>query len=61
AHGKPVAEAKTSAFGTCGLALPVGEDPTDLVLRVEHEKFNARHLRLNGTNVVEDIRQRLYG
>ena len=61
AHGKPVAETKTDAYGTCGLPLPVGEDPANLVLRVEHESYNPRHLRLDGTNVVEDIRQRLYG
>jgi hypothetical protein len=60
AHGKPVAETKTDAHGTCGLPLP-GEDPANLVLRVEHEAYNPRHLRLDGTNVVEDIRQRLYG
>jgi len=30
-------------------------------MRVEHERFNTRHLRLDGTNVVEDVHQRLYG
>ena len=25
------------------------------------ERFNPRHLRLDGTNVVEDLRERLYG
>ena len=48
-------------FGVCGLPLPVGEDPEHLVVCVEHEGFNPRHLRLDGTNVVEDIRKRLYG
>jgi phosphonoacetate hydrolase len=61
AHGKPVAATKTDAYGVCGLPLPVGEDPANLILRVEHESYNPRHLRLDGTNVVEDIRQRLYG
>ena len=60
-QGKPIAETKTDAFGVCGLPLPVGEDPEHLVVRVEHETFNPRHLRLDGTNVVEDIRERLYG
>lgn len=59
-NGAVVAHAKTDAFGVCGLPLPMGEDPEHLVLRVEHEKFNPRHLRLDGTNVVEDIRKRLY-
>ena len=61
AGGRPVAEATTDAFGVCGLPLPVGEDPDRLVIRVEHETYNARHLRLDGTNVVEDIRKHLYG
>lgn len=61
AHGKPIAETKTDAYGVCGLPLPVGEDPATFVLRIEHEDYNPRHLRLDGKNVVEDIRQRLYG
>jgi hypothetical protein len=56
-----VAETKTDAFGSCGLPLPVGEDPEDLVVSVHHDDFNPRHLRLDGSNVVEDIRERLYG
>jgi hypothetical protein len=60
-QGHAIAEKKTDAFGACGLPLPAGEDPAHLVLRVEHERFNPRHLRLDGSNVVEDIRQRLYG
>jgi len=60
-HAKVLAEAKTDAFGVAGLPLPVGEDPASLVVRVEHERFNVRHLRLDGTNVVEDVRTVLYG
>jgi hypothetical protein len=60
-EGQVIAETQTDAFGVCGLPLPAGEDPEHLVVRVEHEKFNTRHLRLDGTNVVEDIAQRLYG
>jgi hypothetical protein len=60
-QGHAIAETKTDAFGVCGLPLPAGEDPAHLVLRVEHERFNPRHLRLDGSNVVEDLRQRLYG
>lgn len=60
-EGQVVAETQTDAFGVCGLPLPAGEDPEHLVVRVEHEKFNQRHLRLDGANVVEDIAQRLYG
>ncbi len=60
-QGQVVAEGKTDAFGVCGLPLPAGESPEHMVVRIEHEKFNTRHLRLDGTNVVEDIAQRLYG
>jgi hypothetical protein len=59
--GRVVAEAATDAFGVCGLPLPVDEDPEHLVIAVHHDDFNPRHLRLDGTNVVEDIRKRLYG
>jgi phosphonoacetate hydrolase len=60
-HARVLARAKTDAFGVAGLPLPVGEDPTSLIVRVEHERFNTRHLRLDGTNVAEDPRSHLYG
>jgi hypothetical protein len=60
-HARVLAEARTDDFGVAGLPLPVGEDPEGLVVRVQHERFNGRHLRLDGTNVVEDVRQALYG
>jgi hypothetical protein len=60
AHSRVLAEAKTDAFGVAGLPLPVGESPGSLVVRVEQERFNARHLRLDGTNVVEDPRAVLF-
>jgi hypothetical protein len=56
-----LAKGKTDDFGVAGLPLSVGEDPAALIVRVEHEKFNTRHLRLDGTNVVEDPRSVLYG
>jgi hypothetical protein len=60
-HAKVIAQAKTDFFGVAGLPLPVGEDPASLVVRVEHERFNTRHLRLDGSNVLEELRQALYG
>lgn len=60
-EGKVIAEAETDAFGTCGLPLPAGEDPEHMVVRVEHEKFNTRHLRLDGSNVFDNLAERLYG
>ena len=56
-----LAEAKTDAFGVAGLPLPVDADPAKLIVSVHEERFNPRHLRLDGTNVVEDLRDRLYG
>jgi phosphonoacetate hydrolase len=58
---KVLAEARTDAFGVAGLPLPVDIDPAELVISVHSEKLNPRHLRLDGTNVVEDLRERLYG
>jgi hypothetical protein len=60
-HSRVLAEGKSDAFGMAGLPLQVGEDPASLIVRVEHERFNTRHLRLDGTNVVEDPHHRLYG
>ncbi len=60
-HGHPTGQATTDAFGVCGLPLPVGEDPEQLAVRVVHERFNPRHMRLDGSNLLEDVRKRLYG
>ena len=60
-HALAVAEAKTDDYGVTGLPLPVDIDPVDLVVTVHHDSFNTRHLWLNGENVVEDVRARLYG
>ena len=56
-----VAEAKTDAFGVAGLPLPVDADPAKLIVSVQSDRFNQRRLRLDGTNVVEELRERLYG
>ena len=60
-HARVLAEAKTDAFGVAGLPLPADVDPAELVVSVHSERFNPRHLRLDGSNVVEDLRERLYG
>jgi hypothetical protein len=59
-HARVVAEVVTDAYGVAGLPLPVDIDPNDIILGVHHEAFNSRHLWLNGDNVVEDPRERLY-
>ena len=61
AHSRVLADSKTDAFGVAGLPLPVGEEPDSLIVRVEHERFNTRHLRVNGANVAEDPRTVLFG
>lgn len=60
-RGAVFAEAETDAFGVAGLPLPVDAAPQEVVLSVHHDDYNPRHLRLDGTNVVEDVRERLYG
>jgi hypothetical protein len=61
-HGPAaLGRAKTDAGGTCGFSLPVDVAPADLYITVHHDEFNPRHLRLDGTPVIEDIRALLYG
>jgi arylsulfatase A-like enzyme len=60
-HAAVLAETMTDAFGVAGLPLPVDADPAKLIVSIHSERFNPRHLRLDGTNVVEELRERLYG
>jgi phosphonoacetate hydrolase len=60
-RGTVLAGAQTDAFGVAGLPLPVDVDPARLIVSVHSDRLNPRHLRLDGSNVVEDLRQRLYG
>ena len=60
-RGTVLAEARTDTFGVAGLPLPVDADPARLVVSVHSDGFNPRHLRLDGSNVVEELRERLYG
>jgi hypothetical protein len=59
-NARVLAEAATDAYGLAGLPLPVDADPESIVISVHHQDFNPRHVRLDGTNVVEDVRERLY-
>ena len=43
-----------------GLPLPVDLSPHEVVLSVHHDDFNPRHLRLDDSSVVEDLREFLY-
>ncbi len=58
---KVVARATTDIGGTCGVALPMEVDPSDMHVTVHHDDYNPRHLRLDGTTVSIDLRQMLYG
>jgi hypothetical protein len=60
AGARVLARATTDAGGTCGLAVPADAEPQDLYLTVHHDDYNPRHLRLDGSPVVEDIRSLLY-
>jgi hypothetical protein len=60
-NAKVLARAKTDAGGTCGIPLPLDVAPQDMFITVHHDEYNARHLRLDGTPVREDIRKLLYG
>jgi hypothetical protein len=60
-NAKVLARARTDSGGTCGLPLPLDVDAAEMFVTVHHDDYNARHLRLDGTSVREDIRELLYG
>jgi hypothetical protein len=59
--GKTRARATTDRGGTCGLPLPLDVEPSEMFIIVQHDDYNTRRLRLDGTPVREDIRALLYG
>jgi len=61
AHGKVETRARTDDYGVAGLPLMVDETSHEVILTIEHQGFNPRHMRLDGTNVVLDLRESLYG
>lgn len=60
-NAKVLARAKTDGGGTCGIPLPLDVSPEEMYVTVHHPEFNARHLRLDGTAMREDLRKLLYG
>jgi hypothetical protein len=56
-----LAEVKTNDAGIAGLSTPADVAPADIALAVRHPDYNPRHLRLDGTNLVSDLRRELYG
>ena len=51
----------TNDAGIVGFATPADVPPHAIVLAVHHPDYNARHLRLDGHNLVPDLRRELYG
>ena len=60
-QAKVLARAKTDAGGTCGLPLPLDVGPDEMYIIVQHDDYNTRRLRLDGSPVREDVRALLYG
>jgi hypothetical protein len=60
-HGARLATLTTNDAGIAGFATPADIAPSQIVLAVRHPDFNARHLRLDGSNLAIDLRRELYG
>jgi hypothetical protein len=60
AQGRVISRASTDSYGVAGLAIPANLSPQEVVLSISHDDFNPRHLRLDGANVVDDLREVLY-
>lgn len=58
--GETIASVRTDDYGVAGVSLPVETPPQGLRISVEHDEYNPRHVRLDGSNVVEDLRELLY-
>ncbi len=56
-----VARARTDGMGNAGVSLPAELRPSEMHAAVRAEGFNSRHLRLDGENLVVNLRRVLYG
>lgn len=56
-----LARARTDRHGVAGAPLPPDLAPEEIVISVHHDRFNPRHVRLDGTSVVLDLRELLCG
>ncbi len=61
AGGQVLARARTDDYGVAGVPLPAEFAAAEVVLSVHHDDYNPRHLRLDGSNVVMDLSELLYG
>jgi hypothetical protein len=55
-----LARLTTNEAGVAGFATPADVAAADVVIAVRHEDYNPRRLRLDGTNLLPDLRQELY-
>jgi len=55
-----LARATTGRYGVAGVPLPPDLEPQEAIISVHHDGFNTRHLRLDGTSVLPDLRKLLY-
>jgi hypothetical protein len=60
-RGEKLGIATTDEEGLAGIPVSVEHSDSELVVTVHHDKFNPRHLRVDGENVVLDLRSLLYG
>jgi hypothetical protein len=56
-----LASVTTNAAGVAGFSTPADVPRRGIVLSVHHPEYNPRHLRLDGSNLVIDLRRELYG
>ena len=59
--GRTVVKVVTNEVGIAGFATPADVEAAHIVLSVHHPDYNARHVRLDGTNLCIDLRRELYG
>jgi phosphonoacetate hydrolase len=56
-----LARATTDVGGVAGVPLPADVPAHGIVVSVHHDDYNPRHLRLDGSSIVLDLRELLYG
>lgn len=52
---------RTNALGVAGFSIPADVPLERVAVSVRHDKFNPRHVRLDGRRLGIDVRQELYG
>jgi hypothetical protein len=55
-----IARLSTNEAGVAGFAKPADVADEDVVIAIRHDDYNPRHVRLDGTNLLLDLRKELY-